>query len=442
MTISLSESRIRPNPGSDQLLEPLEQQGNSTVGIGEIIRIALDSLLANKVRSLLTMLGVIIGVGAVISLMALGDGATSAITGEFEAIGTNVLTISPGSSSNQGPGQSGGQAQTLTMDDAEAIATLNLPVIAVSPQLNNSTRLVAAAADASATVAGVTAAYDTINEPPLRSGTFIDEEQVQNAESVIVLGANVATELFGSGEALGQTVRVEGQPLRVTGVLEAQGGGAFGSVDDQAFVPITLAQQRLFGTRTPDGNSYLVSSIAVSAYNSDDLSEIEARIATLLRDRHRLAADGSEDDFNVLNQAEILDTLSIVTGLLTTFLAAVAGISLVVGGIGIMNIMLVSVTERTREIGLRKAVGARGGDISLQFVVEALVLSVAGGLIGVVLGGVISLAVTLSGLLEASISFGAVALALGFSLAVGLFFGIYPAQRAAQLNPIEALRHE
>jgi putative ABC transport system permease protein len=228
----------------------------------------------------------------------------------------------------------------------------------------------------------------------------------------------------------------------VTGVLAAKGGSAFGSVDDQTFVPISVAQQRLFGGRTPDGNGWQVSAIAMSAFRAEDLDGIQTRIMALLRERHRLAADGSSDDFNVLNQAEFLNILSSITGVLTTFLAAIAGISLVVGGIGIMNIMLVSVTERTREIGLRKAVGARGRDILLQFIVEALVISLIGGLIGLALGGAIALGVTLSGLLRAPITLGAVVLAVGFSLAVGLFFGIYPARRAARLNPIDALRHE
>jgi putative ABC transport system permease protein len=228
----------------------------------------------------------------------------------------------------------------------------------------------------------------------------------------------------------------------VIGVLSAEGGGGFGSVDDQAFVPITVAQQRLFGARSADGNDYLVSSISLSVIDSDDIDYVQGRIERLLRERHSLAADGSEDDFNVLSQAAFLSTLTTITTSFTLFLAAVAGISLLVGGIGIMNIMLVSVTERTREIGLRKAVGARGRDILLQFVVEALVLSVTGGLIGLALGAVIPVAVTVLGLLEAPVTLSSALIAISFSLAVGLFFGIYPARRAARLDPIEALRHD
>jgi putative ABC transport system permease protein len=257
-----------------------------------------------------------------------------------------------------------------------------------------------------------------------------------------VLGNTLAKTLFGSGTAVGQTVRVAGKTLRVIGVLNVKGSGGFGSVDDQALVPITVAQQQLFGARTPDGNGWKVSQIQISVTNSADINAVQARLEALLRQRHGLVTDGTKDDFQVMNQASILSSLSTITTLLTYFLASVAGISLLVGGIGIMNIMLVSVTERTREIGLRKAVGARPRDILLQFVVEALVISLVGGIIGLLLGGGIALIVTLTGLLTATVTLSSVLLAVGFSLAVGLFFGIYPAQRAAKLNPIQALRYE
>jgi putative ABC transport system permease protein len=427
----------------DELLT-LEPLGDRAAGVSllEITWLALDSLRANKVRALLTMLGVIIGVASVVALLSLGNGASAAITGQIESIGTNVLSIVPGSPNNQGPGGGGGSAQTLTLADSEAIAALNLPITGPAPQFSGSGQLIAPAADTSAQVVGITPEYQAINSLTMASGSFVGQDDVASAAQVIVLGASVAEELFGSGQALGQVVRVEGQPLRVVGVLTAEGGGGFGSVDDQAFVPITLAQQRLFGGRTPDGNQWRVTSIALSVTNAEDIDAVQARVSALLRERHDLSADGSEDDFNVLNQASFLDTLTTIASLLTAFLAAVAAISLLVGGIGIMNIMLVSVTERTREIGLRKAVGARGNDILLQFVVEALVLSLVGGIVGLALGSLIPLVVTLLGLLDAPVTLSSALVAIGFSMAVGLFFGIYPAQRAARLNPIEALRHE
>jgi len=437
----IGTSMAASSTNDNQALPPLESSGSSSVSLWEVARIAFGSLVANKVRSLLTMLGVIIGVASVVALLALGGGASNAITSQIQAIGTNVLTVMPGSPDDQGPGQ-GGVAQTLTLADAEAVAGLNLPVVGVAPQFSSSAQIIAPAADTNANIVGTTSDYQTINSLTLTSGTFVEQSHVRSSAPVIVLGSNLATDLFGSGQALGQTVRVKGQSLRVVGVLAPKGGSAFGSADDQAFVPISTAQQRLFGGRTPDGNGYRVSSITLSVINTEDVDSVQTRIQSLLRERHRLPNDGSSDDFNLLNQAEFLSTLSTITSLLTAFLAAVAGISLLVGGIGIMNIMLVSVSERTREIGLRKAVGARGRDILLQFVVEALVLSLVGGLIGLLIGSIIALAVTLSGIMSAPVTLNAVLLAVGFSMAVGLFFGIYPAQRAARLNPIDALRHE
>jgi putative ABC transport system permease protein len=423
------------------VLPPLEQTGQGSVALLEVARIAFASLLSNKVRSLLTMLGVIIGVASVVALLALGSGASAAITGEIQSIGTNILTIRPGAPDGGGPGRAN-TAQTLTLADSDAIAALKLPIIGPAPQFGGSAQIVAPSADTNVTITGVTASYQAINSLTLASGAFIDASQVRGAIPVVVLGNTLAKELFGSGQAVGQTVRIKDQALRVIGVLNLKGSSGFGSVDDQALIPITVSQQRLFGGRTPDGNGWQVSSIQISVTNSQDIDAVQARIQALLRDRHDLKADGTSDDFEVMNQASILDTLSTITTVLTAFLAAVAGISLLVGGIGIMNIMLVSVTERTREIGLRKAVGARPRDILFQFVVEALAISLVGGLIGLALGWAIALIVTLTGLLTATVSLGAVLLAVGFSLAVGLFFGIWPAQRAARLNPIDALRYE
>ncbi len=424
------------------ILEPLADHASATVSLGEVARLALDSLLANKGRSLLTMLGVIIGVASVVALMAIGNGASAAITGQIQSIGTNILTMMPGSPNNRGPGASG-IAQTLTLADADAIAALRLPIVGPSPQFAGSAQIIAPVADTNATITGVIPAYQPINSLTLASGTFIADEHVRSVSPVTVLGSTLARNLFGSGQAVGQYVRIKDQSFRVIGVLAAKGGSGFGgSVDDQSLVPISVAQQRLFGGRTPDGNDWRVSAIAVSVTNGSDINAVQSRISMALRERHGVNLDGSKDDFQILNQASLLSSLSTVTSLLTAFLSAVAGISLLVGGIGIMNIMLVSVTERTREIGLRKAVGARPRDILLQFVVEALVISGAGGLIGLFLGAGIAFIIRLTGLLTPTVTAGAVVLAVGFSLAVGLFFGIYPAQRAARLNPIDALRYE
>ncbi|MHB1005109.1 MAG: ABC transporter permease [Chloroflexota bacterium] len=412
-----------------------------TVNLWEVVRESLDSLLANKGRAFLTMLGVVIGVASVVSLMALGAGANAAVTGQIESIGTNLIFIMPGAPHSSGPG-SLATAQNLTMDDVQAIGAMGLPITNIAPQFSGSAQIVAPAADKFGTINGTSPSYFALNDLRTSRGALFDEAQERAADPVVVLGSDLAKELFGSGQAVGQTVRVKEQALRVIGVMAPKGGGGFGSTDSQAFVPITLAQQRLFGGRTPDGNSYRVATILLSAKNAGDIKAIQDRIGVLLRARHHLKADGSTDDFQVFNQASFVSVLNNITNLLTAFLSAIAGISLVVGGIGIMNIMLVSVTERTKEIGLRKAVGARGRDILIQFVVEALVISVLGGVIGLSLGGMVAFLVTVSGIMTATVSLGSVVLALGFSMAVGLFFGIYPARRAAQLNPIDALRYE
>jgi len=397
-----------------RVLTPVEENSRNGLDYSELLRVSLDSLLANRLRTFLTMLGIIIGVASVISLMTLGNGASIAITNQFSSLGTNVLTIF-NSRPNRGPGQSG-NIPPLTMADVKAIEVMKLPIVGPVPQFSSNATITAAAAEKSAQILGTTATYKQVQNVTMESGTFFTDANVQGASQVVVLGTGLKTYLFGSGEAVGQMVRINSVACRVIGVMESKGGGAFGSVDDQALVPITLAQNRLFSARTADGN-LRVSVISLSVVNSDDIEFTEQRIEMALRDKRKLNSDGSEDDFNVLNQASFLTSLSTITSLLTTFLAAIAGISLLVGGIGIMNIMLVSVTERTKEIGLRRAGGAQSRDILLQFMIEATVLSMLGGLLGVIMG-------------------------LSVSLATGLFFGIWPARNAARLNPIQALRHE
>lgn len=422
-----------------RVLEPVVDDGRNGLDMRELLRVSLDSLQANRLRTFLTMLGIIIGVASVVSLMTLGNGASNAITSQFSSLGTNVLTIF-NSRPNRGPGQSGNLAP-LTMADVKAIEVMKLPIIGPVPQFSANATITAAAAEKSAQVLGTTANYQQVQNVMMQSGTFFTDANVQGASQVVVLGSALKTYLFGSGDAVGQLVRINSLACRVIGVMESKGGGAFGSVDDQALVPITLAQNRLFSARTSDGN-LRVNVISLSVIKSEDIDFTQQRIQMALRDKRRLNSDGSEDDFNILNQASFLSSLSTVTSLLTTFLAAIAGISLLVGGIGIMNIMLVSVTERTKEIGLRRAVGAQSRDILLQFMIEAMVLSMLGGIIGVVLGSILPIVLTITGTFTAPITLNSIIISLTVSLATGLFFGIWPARNAARLNPIQALRHE
>jgi putative ABC transport system permease protein len=288
----------------------------------------------------------------------------------------------------------------------------------------------------------VVPAYLTVHNLSMAEGDFITDDQVGSMANVAVLGANIATRLFPDGDALGQSLRINGQSFKVAGVLASKGGSGFGSMDDGLIVPLSTAQRKLFGGRAIQGGAALVSTIVVQAKDAESVTAALGEIQQTLRDRHELPAGGDADDFSVINQQDILDSVARTTQTLTLFLGAIAAISLVVGGIGIMNIMLVSVRERTREIGLRKAIGAREGDILTQFLLEALIISLLGALIGLTLGILIALGVNLSGLITAAPSVDAAVLAVGFAMAVGLFFGIAPARSAAQLDPIDALRYE
>ena len=399
---------------------------------------ALDSLLSNKVRTALTMLGIIIGVGAVIAMLAIGNGTEQAIVGEIEGIGTNLLFVATNYEDVTNP-------EPLTIQDAEAI---NDPIFAPSiaaaaPVIQGQVELVYAGLGTTASLVGVTEDYALVQTIELSEGEFFNSAQVNGLASAVILGTNVAEDLFERSDGLvGETIRVAGQPFRVVGILKKEGGSEFGSsADDQILVPLTTAQVRLMPRKVKDQ----VDLIYVSAIDSDSVKSAEDEISLILRDRHNLKLE--EDDFIIINQELFLDFASTVTGVFTVFLGGVAGISLLVGGIGIMNIMLVSVTERTKEIGLRKAVGAKKRDILVQFLIESSLLSLIGGALGIVLGWILSLGVgriaaASDFLLNPAMTFNAIALATLFSAAVGLFFGIYPANRAAQLEPIEALRSE
>ncbi len=407
------------------------------MNFGSSLLEALDSLSSNKIRTGLTMLGIIIGVGAVIAMLAIGNGTEQAIVGEIEGIGTNLLFVRTNSEEVTNP-------RPLTLQDAEA---LNDPVFAPSvaaaaPIVQGQVELTYAGQGTTASLVGVTEEYALVQTVELSEGEFFNTTQVNGLASAVILGANVAEDLFGRSDGLvGETVRVSSQPFRVVAILKKEGGSQFGSGDDQILIPLTTAQVRLL----PQTVKNKVSMIYVSAVDADTVKSAEEEVALILRDRHNIKL--TEDDFSILSQEIFLDMASTVTGVFTIFLGGVAGISLLVGGIGIMNIMLVSVTERTKEIGLRKAVGAKKNDILAQFLIESSLLSLLGGALGIVLGwllglGVGKIAAANDFLLAPAITINAVLLATLFSAAVGLFFGIYPANRAAQLEPIEALRSE
>jgi putative ABC transport system permease protein len=406
----------------------------------ENLRVALDGLAANKMRSGLTMLGVVIGVGAVIALMSIGQGAQASITEQISEVGSNLIFVMPG-------GNGGG---SLTLDDAETIADPgNVPdAVTVAPQFEQSTQIIFGNENINVSVTGVTPEYqDTFSGVEVASGRFIEEKDVDGRSNVAVLGYQAAIDLFGGFDPVGQKIKVTipggngGRvSLTVIGVLAEGSDSMLSSTNDTVFVPITTAQTKIFYGRNALGEP-IVSSISVVAASEDRADAAVDEITTLLRERHNLDPD-EDEDFRVMSQSDLLDMTTQVTDIMTTFLGAIASISLLVGGIGIMNIMLVSVTERTREIGLRKAVGARKADILLQFLMEAVVLSLVGGFVGILLGiGLANLA-NLTGMLESLVTFESVALAVGFSFAIGLFFGIYPANQAASLSPIEALRYE
>ena len=414
------------------------------MNLQESIRTALGSLFANRLRAFLTMLGIIIGVAAVIALMGVGQGATAAITSQIESLGTNLLFVSPGSTQTSGVRSASGSATTLTLDDAYALADPDAcPSVAlVAPEMDSFAQITAGGQNTNARFYGITEEYATVRNLTVASGDFVSTLQVSAQSTVAVLGATTATNLFPDTDPIDQIVYVNRVPLRVIGVLAKKGGSGMTSSDEGVYVPITTAQSRLSGGRFYRGGK-VISSINIQVAKASLMDAATEEIAAVLRDRHNVIY---EDDFTIMSQEDMLSTMTQITGILTVFLSAIAAISLLVGGIGIMNIMLVSVTERTREIGIRKAVGARRRDILTQFLVEALMLSLTGGVVGVLVGA--GIAKLISGLsiggstLNAVVLPSSVILAVLFSAAVGLFFGVYPAWRAAQLRPIDALRYE
>jgi len=404
------------------------------------VQVALRSLLANKLRSVLTMLGIIIGVAAVIALVAAGAGAQAQVTEQFESLGSNMLVISPGAVSFRGISMGEGSAESLTNDDVEAIAHLASAISAIAPEYSVwGQQVVYGNKNTQTTVLGVTPEYPTVRNWQVDRGRFIESLDITSQAKVAVLGATVAEELFGQTlvDPLGKTVKIKRQNYQIVGLMAAKGVGGFQNLDDQVFIPLSTGQLKFGGA----GNTSL-GAINVQVASPEKMEWAQAELTAILRASHGLA-QGQSDDFTVQDQTQIVETMQEITGTFTVLLSSIAAISLLVGGIGVMNIMLVSVTERTREIGIRKAVGAKRRDIMAQFLVEAMVLSFLGGLVGVLAGYGGAQAVTpLMGGTRAVVTPDSVAMALGVSIAVGLFFGLYPASRAAALNPIDALRFE
>ncbi len=408
------------------------------MNFGQALIEALESLSGNKLRSGLTILGIVIGVAAVIAMLGVGQGAQDTITGSISGIGSNLLFVFSGNEQ-----QEIRNLKPLTLGDVDAMADpFQAPSVAlVAPVIQTSANVSFAGESTIVTVTGVTPEYGPVRNFTLDDGEFITDEQNNGRASVALLGVGIADKLFGHRDGLiGETIRIEGQPFRVAGILTSKGGGSFGSEDNVILVPFNTARSRLVQRGRDE-----VDVIFLQSTSAETVSQAEEEVAQILRVRHRTAL--GVDDFTIYKQQDILETVQTITGIFTVFMGGVAGISLLVGGIGIMNIMLVSVTERTREIGLRKALGARKKDILIQFLTESSVLSLMGGFVGILFGWLIAfivgqIAAANNTELNPSINLGHILLATAFSTAVGLFFGIYPANRAANLEPVEALRYE
>jgi len=396
-----------------------------------------SALLSNKVRSGLTVLGIVIGIASVIAMLAIGTGAQGSIQSSIQSIGSNLVLVQPGSQRGVGAQVNAGRgsSQTLTTGDADAIKAQISYAKAVAPDLTTRQQVVAAGTNTNTSVIGTVPDYMEVRNIQIDEGVFITDINVRSLSKVAVLGPTTRDDLFGVGaEAIGKTIRIKGINFTVVGVTTVKGGSGFNNTDDRVYIPLSAAQKFIAG-------SDFVSTISVEADTAGDMTLLQQDITSLLLERHKIS-DPASADFSTLNQADIINTASTITNTLTILLASVAGISLVVGGIGIMNMMLTTVTERTREIGLRKAIGAKGKDIRTQFLVESIMLTLVGGTIGVLLGFSIAYGITATGFVQAQVSLFSVILSFGVSAVIGVVFGYYPARRASNLNPIDALRYE
>ena len=408
--------------------------------ISQNILTALRGLMANKLRSALTILGIVIGVAAVVALMAIGNGATSSITNRITSNGSNLLNIQAGRS--QRPAAGGQAAPTyLTYADYETLAKTLTDVAGIAPAYQARYTVTHSTQTTSTSVTGITEAFLSVHTYVIDQGRGLNATDRSKQNPVAVIGATTAQDLFPTGSPIGQTIKINNVSFSVVGTLKSKGSSGFTNEDDIVMIPLETGYSKLFGANAIQNGAKVVNAIAVSASSADTVDSVSAQITFVLRHQHKLAP-GAVDDFRIQNQAALLTTLSGVTSTLTTFLGAIAALSLLVGGIGIMNITLVSVSERTREIGLRKAVGARKDHILFQFLVETMTLSISGGVIGIVLGAGIAWVVTLLNLISAQVTLSSIMLSFFFAVAIGLFFGIYPAYRAANLHPMEALRSE
>ena len=401
-------------------------------------QIALRALRINKMRSALTMLGIIIGVGAVITMVAVGAGATRKLEDQIAMMGSNLLVVVPGSQTSGGVRMGFGTQQTLTLNDAEAIERECPAVQDIGPTLEGAVQIVSGNLNWATRATGTTPGMLNVRDWPLSSGRPMNDEDVKSSAKVVILGQTIVDSLFGGIDPIDQIVRIKKLPFRVIGVLASKGQSMVGQdQDDTAYVPITTAQKKLFRVSFPGQ----VRMIMVKARSLEDMPAAEQQITDLLRQRHRIT-EKKDDDFSIRNLTQFMETAEEQTRIMTILLGAIASISLLVGGIGIMNIMLVSVTERTREIGIRMAVGAKTWDIRLQFIMEAVILSLMGGLVGILLGFIDSKIVSAMSGWPTQVSVVAAVLAFAFSGMVGIFFGFYPAYKASLLNPIDALRYE
>lgn len=406
--------------------------------IQDLLRETYSSITVNKARTGLTILGIVIGIGSVIAMVSVGQGTQKSISSSIESIGSNLIIVSPGTQKGAGMMVSGGRgtAKSLTLEDVDAIETGVTDITAVSPEISGRYQITYKGSNTNTSVTGTTVDYATVRNVEVEEGTFITEQNVNGTNKVAVLGPTTRDDLFGEDatNVIGQTIKINKINFKIIGITKAKGGSGMTNTDDVIYIPISTASRFLSG-------SEYVSSIYVQGSNTETLSDVQQQITDVLLNEHNISDEASAD-FSTMNQADIAATASSITGTFTLLLSAIAGISLLVGGIGIMNMMLTSVTERTREIGLRKAIGAKRNDISSQFLAESVTLTFVGGAIGIMLGWLIAFAISTFAGIDTSVSLYSVALAFGVSTFIGLVFGYYPARRAASLNPIEALRYE